>query len=434
MDAPAVWRNWARNQRAVPASTSRPASEEELAAAVRRAADHGRVVRVAGSGHSFTDTVVTDGELILLDRYGEVLAVDPSAMTVTVQAGIPLHRLNAALLARGLALPNLGDIDRQTIAGAIATATHGTGVRHHGIASQVVGLRLVAGDGRIVACTAEQEPEVFHCARVGLGALGVVSTVTLAVVPAFHLHAVERAAGLDETLDGLDELLARNEHLELYWFPHTDRTLVKANNRVVDRPPDRPRWREVLDDEVLANGVFGLGCRLGALFPAVVPSLARLATAAVGADYVDDSAKVFTSPRRVRFQELEYSVPLAAGPACLRAVCRLVEAHDRPISFPVEMRFLAGDDIPLSTAYGEARAYLALHTFRGAPDPVYFREAEAILRDHAGRPHWGKLHSCRADDLRPRYPEWERFQAVRDRLDPDGRFLNDYTRRVLVSS
>jgi L-gulonolactone oxidase len=411
-----------------------PATEDELVAVVRRAATDGRVVRVAGSGHSFTGTVVTDGVLVALDHYDRVLDIDPVAMTATVQAGIRLHRLNEALLARGLALPNLGDIDRQSIAGAVATGTHGTGLGFHGIASQVVGLRLVTADGAVVVADADHEPEVLHVARVGLGALGIVSTVTLAVVPAFHLHAVEGAARLDDVLDALPDTLARVEHFECYWVPHTDRVLTKANDRVVDRGPDRPRWKAVLADEVLANGLFGAACRVGRHWPGFTRRFNRIIPAVAGDDYVEVSSAVFTSPRRVRFEEMEYAVPLAAGPDAVRAVRRFVEGHDRPISFPVEIRFLGGDDIPLSMAHGGPRCFVAVHTYRGAPDPVYFREVEAVLRDHDGRPHWGKVHTRTAADLAPAYPEWDRFARLRHRLDPDGRFLNDYTRRVLVNS
>jgi len=426
-----TWSNWARNQIAHPAAVDHPASEEELVALVRQAAAEGRPVKVVGSGHSFTDIAVTRGRLVVLDRYDRVLHVDTDRFQVTVQAGIPLQRLNLELDRRGLAMPNLGDIAYQTVAGATSTATHGTGGLLTGLAAQIVALRLVTADGSVLACSAEEEPEVFHCARVGLGALGIVSTVTLQVVPAFRLEVVEQPERVDALLVDLDTHVDGNDHFEFFWVPHTGWALTKRNNRTEEPLDRRPRWKEWRDDVLVENIAFGAVCRLGRTRPQWVPRLARALPSSGRVSYVDDSYRVFASPRLVRFYEMEYAVPREACAEALQRVRAFVKERDLKLSFPVEVRFTAADDIPLSTAYGRPSAYLAVHVFEGMPYHEYFEGVERIMDDYGGRPHWGKLHFQTAATLAERYPEWERFQAVRRRLDPEGRFANDYTRRVL---
>lgn len=425
------WQNWAGNQQCAPRSIERPRTEDELVRIVREAAAAGERVKVVGAGHSFTGIALTDGRLLQLDRYDAVLEVDLERRTVTVQAGIPLWKLNRELDARGLALPNLGDIAYQSIAGAIATATHGTGVRLRGIAAQVCGLRLIAADGSVIECSPEVEPEVFRAARVGLGALGIVSTVTLACVPAFALHAVEQRERVDDVLASLDEHVDGNDHFEFFWVPHTGWALTKRNNRTDAPLAPRPRWREFLDQELLQNVAFGALCRVGRARPALIPRLARSVAAAGRSEYIDKSYRVFASPRRVRFYEMEYAIPRQHAVEALTRVRELIDRQGLRISFPVEVRFVAPDDIPLSTASGRETCYIAVHVYQGMPYQQYFEGVERIMDDYAGRPHWGKLHFQTAQTLAPRYPEWELFQRVRARLDPHGRFSNDYLERVL---
>jgi len=426
-----LWRNWARNQQSAPISVGRPASEEELVDLVKRAAASGLRVKAVGSGHSFTGVALTDGRLIALDRYGRIVSSDPSEGTVTVQAGITLHQLNAELYDRGLALENLGDIAYQTIAGAISTGTHGTGKSLGGLATQVTGLRLIAGDGSVIDCSPENEPEVFHTARVGLGALGIISTVTLRCPRAFNLHAIEAPMPVDTVLGSLDELVDGNDHFEFFWFPHTDWALTKRNNRTNRPLSPRSRWREFLDDILVSNVAFGALCRLGRLRPSLIPPLlARLAPPG-GVEYVDRSYEVFVSPRLVRFYEMEYGIPREAAREAFNDVRRYIERSGLVITFPVEVRFAAGDDIPLSMAYGRDTCYIAVHVYQGTHYHQYFEAVEQIMNGYGGRPHWGKLHFQTAETLAPRYPEWDRFQAVRARLDPAGLFSNPYLERVL---
>jgi L-gulonolactone oxidase len=383
-------------------------------------------VTVVGAGHSFTGIAVTDGVLVSLDRYARVLSVDASSGRVTVQAGIRLSDLNVELAARGLALPNLGDIAYQSVAGAISTATHGTGARLGGLATQVVSLRVIAGDGSIVECGPE--------AAVGLGALGIVSTVTLQCVPAFRLHVREGAERVDALLQSLDDEVDGNDHFEFFYVPHTGWALTKRNNRTSLPRAPRPRVKAYVDDYVFTNGAFGLANRIGRWRPSLLSRMIRAVPSPLSPrEYVDDSWRVFASPRLVHFYEMEYSIPRAAAVEALTRVRSFIDSSGLRIGFPIEVRFVAGDDVPLSTAYGpgEQRAYIAVHLYWGTPYEQYFRAVERIMDDYGGRPHWGKLHFQTAATLRDRYPEWDAFTALRHRLDPGRRFTNPYLDRVL---
>jgi L-gulonolactone oxidase len=431
-----TWKNWAGNQECSPARIERPTSESELVALVKRAAADDLRVKVVGAGHSFTDIAMTDGVLVDLSAYGRVLSSDTAAGTVTVEAGIPLLALNDAVAERGLALENLGDIAYQSIAGATATATHGTGAQFRNISSRIIGMRIITGDGSIVECSAsgsgaEENPEVLRVARVGVGALGIVSTVTLQCVPAFNLHAIEEPMRVDELLADLDAHVDGNDHFEFFWVPHTGWALTKRNRRTTEPAQPRGRWHSFRDDYLLSNVAFGTMCRLGRRRPALIPRLAKIIPSTGRVEYIDRSDRVFASPRLVHFYEMEYAVPREALPEALNRVRALVDRMGVNISFPVEVRFVQGDDIPLSTASGRDTGYIAVHAYRGTPYDQYFQGVERIMNDYEGRPHWGKMHFQRAETLAPRYPEWDAFQAVRNQLDPDRRFSNLYLERVL---
>ncbi len=428
---PPQWQNWAGNQQCAPARIERPSTEEGLVRIVKQAAQAGQRVKVVGSGHSFTGIALTDGRLVRLDSYHRVLSVDSDKKTVTVQAGIPLSQLNEELDRRGLAMENLGDIAYQSIAGAISTATHGTGKDLGGLATQAIGLRLIAGDGSIIDCSADSEPEVFQAARVGLGALGVISTVTLQCVDAFNLHVVEMPMRVDEVLESLDEHLAANDHFEFFWVPGTGWALTKRNNRTEKPLAPRGRWQEFRDDILISNIGFGLVCRIGRLRPSLIPRVAKAIPSTGRTEYIDKSYRVFASPRLIRFYEMEYSIPADAAIAAFNRVREYVRRSGLILSFPVEMRFTAGDDIPLSTASGRPSCYIAIHVYQHTHYQQYFEAVEHIMNDYGGRPHWGKLHFQTAETLAPRYPDWGAFQKVRTRLDPDGRFSNPYLDRVL---
>ncbi|HYM53844.1 MAG TPA: D-arabinono-1,4-lactone oxidase [Solirubrobacteraceae bacterium] len=428
----AGWRNWAGDERCVPAAVRRPASIEELSEAIGRAASEGRRVRVAGAGHSFSDIALTDGLMLRLDRLAGVLDVDPPSGLARVQAGITIRELGPRLADHGLALENLGDVDAQSIAGAISTATHGTGARLGNLSSQVSELTLVLADGSTLVCSPERDPEIFRAARVGLGALGAIAEVTLRCVPAFTLRGVDAPAPLSDTLERFEELALGNDHFEFFVFPHAQTALTRTNNRTEEAPRPRGRLSAYANDVLLTNHAFELFCRAGRRFPGRIPQINRLVTRLAGrSERVDRSSEIFASPRLVRFTEMEYALPRERTTEAVRRVMDLVEREGFAVPFPIEVRTVASDNALLSTAAGRESGFVAVHMYRGMAWEPYFRAVEAIMDELGGRPHWGKRHFQTAATLRERYPDWDRFQAVRARLDPAGRFANEWTERVL---
>lgn len=425
-----TWHNWAGNQTAHPMSIQNPMNEDELSRLVAQAAANGQKVKAVGAGHSFTSAASTTGHLIRLDHLNNLIDVDRAAGTVTVQAGIHLSTLNEMLFALGLALPNLGDITYQTVSGAIATSTHGTGRRLTGLAGQVSAMRIVTGDGSVMDLSTTQHADLFQAAQVNVGALGIVSQLTLNVVPSFRLQATEGAQRLDAILENLDELVNANDHYEFFWIPHTKWALTKANNRTEDPVHIPSRIRRWYADTVLSNYAFGAVCRLGRLRPSLIPRLATALPSSGVTTYIDESYRVFASKRIVRFVEMEYAIPRANCAEALNRIRHMIDERRYLVSFPVEVRFTAPDDIPLSTAHGRESAYIAVHMYKGMEFEPYFRDVAAIMADYDGRPHWGKMHYLEAEQLSQLYPRWNDFLEARDRLDPQRTFANDYTRQV----
>jgi L-gulonolactone oxidase len=426
------WRSWSGLSTAHPAQTVAPADAAQVADAVVAARANNLSVKMVGSGHSFTGIAVADGLLLTPERLTGITAVDRDAMTVTVLAGTPLHELNARLHGLGLALHNLGDIDEQTVAGAISTGTHGTGGRWSSLSAQVVGLELVTADGTIMRASPQVEPALFEAGRIGLGAVGILTSVTFAVEPAFTLDAVEEPMSWDEARQGFADMVAEHHHAEFYWFPHTDRTLTKRNDRTVDDPAPLRRWRAHVDDELLSNSVFGVLNRVGNLAPRTIRGLNHVSARALSArTFSDASYRVFTSPRRVVFREMEYAVSAEVGLDALAEARRLIEASGWRISFPVEVRYAPADDLWMSTANGRPTIYLAFHVNAQTDHTAYFEGVEEVLRSYEGRPHWGKLHTRSAADLAPAYPHWDDFLRVRNQVDPERLFTNAYLDRVL---
>ena len=435
-----VWRNWAGTATATPARWSRPRDEAGISAAVKDAAAAGLTVRALGSGHSFTAAAATSGVALDLSGWTGITAADTATGLVTVRSGTTLRALNAELDGLGLAMANLGDIDAQTLAGALSTGTHGTGSRLGGIATQVEALELVLADGSVVTCSASTRPELFAAARVGLGALGVISTVTLRCVPSFMLVADERPLPVEEVLEQFDELAAASDHFEFYWFPYGRQALVKRNHRLTGGDAERgtpvpaalPAWRRFWEFEVMENAGFGALCRLGRARPRLIPALNRFSSAALSTrTYTDTSHRVFVTPRRVRFAESEYAVPRESLGQVITELRNAVPRLHHPVMFPVEVRVAAADDIWLSTGYGRESAYVAIHQYTGLPYQEYFDRFESIVAEADGRPHWGKLHSLDSGRLRSLYPRFDEFRRVRAEVDREGRFGNAYLTRVL---
>jgi FAD-linked oxidoreductase len=425
------WRNWSGSVRCSPRELAKPRDLDELVRLMGEWGRAGRNVRVVGDGHSFTPLVKTDDVLLSLDNMQGVESVDAERQTVRVWAGTRLKRLGDDLLARGLAQENLGDIDVQSIAGATSTGTHGTGIRFGSLSTQVAGLTLVTASGQLLDCSEQQHPDIFKAAQVSLGALGIIAAVTLRVVPAQRLHFTTRREHIDSVLANLDRYKSENSHFEFFWFPYTPWAQVKFLNET-DAPPSPANLLSTLNKLVLENGVFWLlseSCRL-------VPPISRTAShiSALGlatASETDYSHRLYATPRAVKFQEMEYNVPAADFPAVLSEVRERIARERFNVHFPIECRFVRGDDIWLSPAYGRDSAYIAVHMYRGMPYERYFRAVEPIFQPYGGRPHWGKLHTLGAATLSARYPHWDDFRRVRVALDPNGIFLNDYLCRLL---
>lgn len=425
------WRNWAGNQHASPIAIHRPKTEEEIASVVAHAAARGERVKAFGSGHSFTAIAVSDSHLLDLSDYGRVLDVDQQRGLVTVQAGIKLSKLCEELHARGLAMEDMGDVAYQSIAGATSTGTHGTGATFGCIPTQIRAMRIVVGDGSVLQCSADENPEVFQAARVGIGALGIVSTITLQCSPAFNLHALEQPIPLDEVMQDLDSYIDGNEHFEFFWQPGARNAFTKQNNRSSDPEQPLTKWQNFRDDVLIGDVAANSLAKLDRLSPTASRWLRRRLPATGREDYVDRSYRVFTSERRVKFVEMEYFIPREAARDALQSYRDFLARTGITPSMAIEMRFTAADDIPLSMSSGRETCSFAIHLRTHEPYQQYFEGVETLMREFDGRPHWGKLHFQTRETLQPLYPEWDQFQQLRARLDPDGRFANPYLDRVL---
>jgi FAD-linked oxidoreductase len=429
----AAWRNWSGSVQFSPATFSQPASLPDLQTVVRTAASAGQTIRVAGSGHSFVPLVATDNTLLSLDNLAGVESIDEGADGghATIWAGTHLKPLGAELAQRGYGMLNLGDINKQALAGAVATGTHGTGLTLGSISSQVEALTLVLPTGELLECSPTQNPEVFAAARVALGALGVMAKIKIKLGKGYKLKLVKQAMPLDECLSQATEFARRHRHFEFYWIPHSRQTLVKKMD-----PTDEPESNTALTsllELVLENGVFGGISRLARLRPQWAPGLARVIARATQGDQstmVADCHRAFSTVRLVRFHEMEYELPAERGPDALRELAEFVERKRILVHFPVEFRYVAADDIWLSPFYQRDSVAISVHQYVGMDYQQYFQGAEAIFRNHGGRPHWGKMHTLKAADLAAIYPRWNDFLAIRERIDPRGTFLNPYLRQL----
>ncbi|QIK64694.1 FAD-binding protein [Leucobacter viscericola] len=428
------WQNWARTESSQPVLAIAPKSIEQIVLAVNRAAETGHTVKPIGASHSFTGVGATDGVRLDMSKLRGLVSADRDRGRVTLWGGTHLWELPAILTPLGLALHNMGDIDRQTITGATQTGTHGTGLGLGGLATAIVAATLVTGTGEILTVSEDENAELLPAVALGIGALGVLATVTVQCVPRYLLHAEEAPMPLEEVLDTFVERSRTTDHYEFYWFPHTRGARTKNNTRLAPEAQAEPlgRFKRFADEELANNAAFGAVTAVGGALPRAVPRLNRLVSSVSSKrSYSDESHRVFVTQRRVHFREMEYGVPLEAVPDAVRELRRMIGKRRYRVSFPIEVRSAAADDLLLSTANGRETGYIAVHRYWRERDRSYFREAEAILADHEGRPHWGKMHTQNARSLRELYPGFERFLAARDRLDPERVFANAYLTRVL---
>ncbi|MCU1423916.1 MAG: FAD-binding protein [Microbacteriaceae bacterium] len=426
------WQNWGRSESATPSHVARPRSVDEVVEIVDIARNAGTTLKPIGAGHSFTAIASTEGIQLDLAAVAGVLAVDGTL--VTIGAGTRLHQLPALLAPHGLALANMGDIDSQTIAGATSTGTHGTGMRFGGLSTQLRAVTLVTADGAVLRVSPTENAELLPAVRLGLGALGVVVDVTIQCVPSFLLSAVEISERFDHVTDTWSERVLENDHFEFYLWPHTDTVMSKYNTRLPITDERRPvgRFAAWWEEDFMANRVLAGILTVGRVAPALTPTINKVAARAAGTRrYTDYSHRVFVSPRTTRFREMEYAIPLESVPDALRDIRAVIADKGWRISFPIEVRSAAADDLWLSMAHGRPTGYIAVHRYFREDPHEYFRTIEQIMQNYGGRPHWGKMHYRDAESLTQSYPRFGAFVAVRDRLDPDRLFRNAYLDRVL---
>ena len=425
-----MWKNWSGYVECPGTPLLTPGTDAELVDALRDAARRGKPVRMVGGGHSFSPLVASDGLIVSLDKLQGVIDVDTSSRIARVRAGTRLYALGDALAAHGLAMENLGDINVQSIAGATSTGTHGTGIAFGNLATQIAGMTFLRADGSEVRASATEDPDLFAGGRVGLGSLGVLTEISLKLVPSYRLHLERGRMDLEECLGRADELVAKNRNFEFYWMPHSEVVQTKAWN-ITERPVDAHDWKRWVNDVLLENTTFGALCKIGRTVPSLCPPISRLCASLIShSEQVDASHSMLSTVRSVRFNEMEWSVPAARGADALREIKALISRREFPLMFPLEYRWVKGDDLWLSPNHGRDSVHVSVHQFRGMPFERYFDSVQAICLNHGGRPHWGKVHSLKGRQLAALYPRWDDFLALRERMDPQGRYLTPYLREL----
>ena len=399
------WSNWSKSVQATPQQIQIPQFEAELVEIVAQANQTHAVIRVAGSGHSFVPLCASNDIIISLDELQGVISVEGDRNQATVWAGSKIHQLGEPLLKHNLGMENMGDIDRQSIAGAISTGTHGTGKGLGSISTQVLGLRLILADGTIQEISAQNEPNLFKAAQVSLGALGIISQVTLQLLPAYRLHEKTWAEPFDSCMAKLEEYIDATRHFEYFWSPREDACACKALHPTKDLEIKDPTLQE--------------------------QPTGRLSRY-ISEERIDFSHRIFPSERNMLFNEMEFAVPAEAGPNCVRAIRQLMQEKHPDVLWPIEYRTLAPDDIWLSPAYHRDTVTISIHQAAELPHEAFFADAEAIFREFNGRPHWGKMHTHTAKELKKLYPKWDDFVAMREFVDGNGRFLNPYLQNLFT--
>ena len=415
-----AWKNWSGSVTATPEQVVRPRTEEELATIIRSS----RRVRVVGSGHSFMPLCETDGMLIDLQDLEATLIVAHDRATVWAPAGWSLKRLTQALWEQDLSLANQGDVNPQTLAGAIATGTHGTGAEIGSLSTFARAFRLVLADGSIVECSRERSPELFEAQRLSLGLLGVAVAICIEVCPAYWLEERITSVPFAEVLERFPSIAAEHRHAEFFMFPYADHVILKTLQPTQDREPRRaPSASE--------EKMFAAYCAACAALPSTTATLQRQLMKLVRSSRrVGPAYTIFPSDRTVRFEEMEYEMPRATGLHTLQQVIEWVRRKELPVTFPFEFRWVAADDIWLSPFNGRVGASVSIHQYAKLRWREVFLAAESIFRAHHGRPHWAKRHTLTADEVRSLYPPATQFAEVRAQWDPDAKFSNAHLSRL----
>jgi L-gulono-1,4-lactone dehydrogenase len=425
--------NWARTARSSPVKWHLPTSEADLRRVVEDAANHGHRVRIVGAGHSFSRIAVPDSQAVSLDAWAGAAVIDRERGVVTVPAGMRLRELSAVLLREGFSLPIVGSIQAQSVAGALATGTHGSSLQHGNIASLVIGMRMVTGTGDVLVVG--EEDDRLDGARVHLGALGAVTEVTLRIIPARRLHQSIEHLPIQEVPGSLASFASSAEYVKIWWLSHAPHAQVVRYARTTAPLTRRPsaatrRW---IDERIMHRWVFPAMVALQHRRPTLTAGLnARLSRVYLGAaSQVGQDMLMLNTPMPMRHRETEAALAMAQADKAIEGVLDLFHDGRPAANFPLEIRFVRGDDMWMSPAQGADTCQIGAYSTDGPDRREYFARFWQVMRPLGARPHWGKEFDHDAAELRPLYPDFDRFLELRNAVDPQRIFGTDAHTRIL---
>lgn len=414
-----AWQNWSGNQSCQPTSRHTPKNEAGLAELIKNSGTD--PLRFVGSGHSFSSLVPTDHTLLSLARFRGVQNIDNNNGTATIGGGTTLSRIGDPLWDEGFALRNMPDIDMQSLAGAIATGTHGTGIKFGSMSDEITGLRLVTANGDVLSCSAVENSELFEAARLNLGVLGAVTSVDIKVQPKFYIEENIWVLPIKEALASAEAMRDQHRHFEMYFFPHADYVLMITLDEV-DQPAPASEQNHTEGDQSLLEIA-----ELTDTFPWIKSFILNFLIKDVEPSQRSNrSYKIYGNVRNIRFNETEYSVPAEKGLDCISEILDTIKKQNIDIIFPIEYRYIKNDNIWLSPYYQRDGCAISCHNFHDRDYKAYFKSIEPVFKKYAGRPHWGKINTLNKTDFAAMYPNWEAFNRVRQQLDPSNRLLNQY--------
>lgn len=425
-----IWKNWSETVLSEPENIHYPKSIADIQRIIKTCHQNGKRLRVVGAGHSFTPLAATGECLLSLDRMYGIESIDSLNHRVTVWAGTNLNHLGQMLHECDYAMENLGDINEQTIAGAISTGTHGTGADFGSLSTQIEMLTIVTANGEVKEISPVQNPDYLNAIRVSLGMLGVIVKVQLNVVKQHRFVKKSYSLSLQNCLPQLHTLRADNQHFEFYWFPYTNTVQVKTMNRIGENNTAAKKG-SMLNELIVENGFLWALSEISRMQPRFAKTISKACALGIPTGtHIGYSHQTFVTPRLVKFREMEYSVPYKEMEAVLRDIRYVIEKKKIQVHFPIECRYVKADDIWLSPSYKRDSAYIAIHMYNGMPFQDYFDAVEEVFAHYSGRPHWGKMHNLTEEKLASIYPKWDDFLRVRRELDPDGVFLNAYLQKL----
>lgn len=424
------WSNWAGNVNCYAEGVFYPRTEQEVQEIIAKAKTEQKTIRVVGSGHSFSQLIATNDFIVSLTYLSGIINIDKEKQQATIWAGTSIKEANEKLFEAGLAIINLGDIDVQSVGGATATGTHGTGTTFGNVSTEIVNFTILTADGQILDCSPTQNQALFEAGRVSLGALGIITKITLQLATAYKLEYTCQAGSFEETLDKLEDYNKENRNFEYYYFPYSETLQLKLSNES-DRPVKHNKALAYFNDVIMENTVLSIACKIGLTFPSIHKKLSRaMSKSFPKGTKVNYSHQIYATVRNVKFKEMEYNIPIEHFKEVMLKMKALIEKNNYWVFFPAECRFVKGDDIWLSPAYGRDSAYIAVHVFKDQPHDPYFSDLEELFTQYGGRPHWGKMHTRKADYFADNYEKWNDFEALRQQMDPDGIFLNEHLKDI----